>query len=82
MPLLLIATLLTLYSTFYRQPGYYTSWLTSAFTIGNVISTYPWGCFADRFGRKPVMTFGLLACGVLSITFGLSTTFAEAMVSR
>ncbi|CAN0455813.1 unnamed protein product, partial [Scytosiphon promiscuus] len=69
-------------STLYGQPGYYTSWLVSTFTVGNIISTYAWGYFADRFGRKPVMVFGLFACGVLSITFGLSTTFAEAMVSR
>ena len=79
MPLLLIATYLVI---IYLQPGYYASLLTSAFTVGNVISTYPWGYFADRFGRKPVMTFGLFSCGVLSTTFGLSTTFAEAMVSR
>eukprot|EP00752_Nemacystus_decipiens_P005351 g4852.t1 len=65
-----------------NSAGYYTSWLQSSFTVGGLLSSYAWGMFADRFGRKPVMVIGTIAACVFSITFGLSTTLSSAMVSR
>ncbi|CAN0413405.1 unnamed protein product [Pylaiella littoralis] len=62
--------------------GYYASWLLSAFTIGTLLSSYAWGIFADRFGRKPVLIIGVCATGVYAITFGLSESLASALASR
>lgn len=62
--------------------GYYTSWLQSSFTVGGLLSSYAWGVFADKFGRKPVMIAGVTATGVFAITFGFSTTLGAAMASR
>lgn len=71
---------------FVRQPlkskGYYASWLLSAFMIGALLTSYAWGMFADRFGRKPVLLIGLCATSVFAITFGLSESFAAALASR
>lgn len=50
--------------------------------MGGLLSSYAWGMFADRFGRKPVMVVGVIATGVFAITFGLSTTLGSAMASR
>ncbi|CAN0449076.1 unnamed protein product [Pylaiella littoralis] len=62
--------------------GYYASWLLSAFMIGTLLSSYAWGIFADRFGRKPVLIIGVCATGVYAITFGLSESLASALASR
>lgn len=65
-----------------KTEGYYASWLLSAFTIGTLLSSYAWGIFADRFGRKPVLIIGVCATGVYAITFGLSESLASALASR
>lgn len=65
-----------------NRPGHYTSLLASSFTVGGTLSAYPWGRFADRFGRKPVMIVGLCSTALFSFTFGMSTTFASAIASR
>ncbi|CAM9164870.1 unnamed protein product, partial [Hapterophycus canaliculatus] len=62
--------------------GYYTSWLLSSPTVGNLVSSYAWGVVADRFGRKPVIMVGLCSTCLFSITFGLSESFAAAASSR
>ncbi|CAM9838758.1 unnamed protein product [Ectocarpus sp. 8 AP-2014] len=63
-------------------PGYYSSWLLISYTVGGLLSSYPWGIFADRFGRKPVMLIGVCGTGLFSIAFGMSETLAAAMISR
>ncbi|CAM9676807.1 unnamed protein product [Ectocarpus sp. 6 AP-2014] len=62
--------------------GYYSSWLLASYTVGGLLSSYPWGIFADRFGRKPVMLIGVCGTGLFSIAFGMSETLAAAMISR
>lgn len=66
----------------YKSKGYYASWLQSASMIGALLSSYAWGMFADRFGRKPVLLIGVCAIGVFAITFGLSESLAQALASR
>jgi DHA1 family multidrug resistance protein-like MFS transporter len=42
--------------------------MASYFAAG-VLSQYPMGRLADRFGRRPVLLFGLLTYGVASVSF-------------
>lgn len=64
------------------RTGFYAGYITSAFMVGRVGSSYFWGRFADRYGRLPVVYIGLWSMAVLSIAFGLSTTFAWALGCR
>lgn len=64
------------------KTGYYAGFLASSFTIGRLTTSYVWGHFADRFGRKPVFVIGMLAIAVSSIGFGLSTSFSTAVMWR
>lgn len=70
------------YAFVLTQPGYYTGWLAIAYTFGTILTSYAWGRFADRIGRKPVMIIGMCASGITSVAFGLSTSFGFAVVSR
>lgn len=65
-----------------HNTGYYAGYLSSALMVGRFVSSYFWGRFADRYGRLPVMYIGLSAIAVLSIAFGLSTSFWWAIFSR
>ncbi|CAN0223141.1 unnamed protein product [Pylaiella littoralis] len=64
------------------EAGYYAGYLTSALMVGRFVSSYFWGRFADRYGRLPVMYIGLCSIAILSVAFGLSTSFWWAVSCR
>ncbi|CAB1097986.1 unnamed protein product [Ectocarpus sp. CCAP 1310/34] len=64
------------------QTGFYTGYVAGAFTLGRLLSGYLWGYVSDSVGRRPVILVGLSATAVLSLTFGLSTTYELAISSR
>ncbi|CAM9775793.1 unnamed protein product [Scytosiphon promiscuus] len=64
------------------EAGYYAGYVSSAFMVGRFGSSYFWGRFADTHGRLPVIYVGLGSMVVLSVAFGLSTTFLQALVCR
>lgn len=65
-----------------NHKGYYAGYLTSALMVGRFASSYFWGRFADRYGRLPVMYIGFSSIVILSIAFGLSTSFWWAISCR
>ncbi|CAM9128529.1 unnamed protein product, partial [Hapterophycus canaliculatus] len=64
------------------EAGYYAGYVSSAFMVGRFGSSYFWGRFADTHGRLPVIYVGLSSMVVMSVAFGLSTTFVQALVCR
>ncbi|CAM9104883.1 unnamed protein product [Ectocarpus sp. 6 AP-2014] len=62
--------------------GFYAGYVAGAFTLGRFLSGYLWGYVSDSVGRRPVILVGLSATAVLSLTFGLSTTYEVAISSR
>lgn len=64
------------------RTGFYAGYVASAFTLGRFLSGYLWGYVSDSVGRKPVILVGLTATAVLSLAFGLSTTYELAILSR
>ncbi|CAN0329539.1 unnamed protein product [Pylaiella littoralis] len=65
-----------------NEAGFYAGYLASAFTLGRFLSGYVWGRLTDKVGRKPVMILSLLSIMTWSVSFGLSTTYTWAMISR
>ncbi|CAM9990009.1 unnamed protein product, partial [Ascophyllum nodosum] len=62
--------------------GYYSGLLSSSFMIGRFLTSYFWGWFADRYGRRKVILVGLLSATALSVAFGVSWTFWWAFLMR
>src|SRR5436190_960096 len=46
--------------------------MASAFLLGQFVSQYPGGWASDRWGRKPILVFGVAVAGVISFMFLLS----------
>lgn len=65
-----------------NEAGFYSGYIASSMMFGRLISSFLWGQLADKWGRKPVMICGCLSITIFSITFGLSTTFELALLSR
>lgn len=61
------------------------SWagVTSAsFSIAQSICAIPWGKASDRFGRKPVLLYGLASTMVTFVVWGMSTSLPMAIIVR
>lgn len=72
-------------------PFYSKSLGASALDLGLLMASYSlmqflfaplWGRLSDRFGRKPIITVGLVGLGLSFILFGLSTSLWMLFASR
>ncbi|KAK2407550.1 protein ZINC INDUCED FACILITATOR-LIKE [Trifolium repens] len=62
--------------------SYYAGYVGSSFMIGRTLTSVLWGMVSDRYGRKPVIIFGVFAVVVFNTLFGLSTSFWMAVITR
>lgn len=65
-----------------QNAGPYSGLLASAFMFGRMLSAYPWGRLADVYGRRFVLVLSLSLSAIFNICFGLSKSFAIAIVMR
>ena len=54
----------------------------ATYSLAQFISTPILGAISDRFGRRPVLMFGLAANSIFFIVFGLSGSLAMALIAR
>ncbi|KAI9717931.1 MAG: hypothetical protein M1812_004458 [Candelaria pacifica] len=64
------------------QIGKWAGITTAIFSLAQCLTAIIWGRASDRFGRKPVILWGLSCTMVTSICFGFSQTLAWAIVAR
>ena len=64
------------------QIGYYAGYIASAFSLGQFISSFFWGWFSDRIGRKPVLLLGAGGTFLSVLFFGFSINFPMALAAR
>ncbi|GAB2277723.1 Protein ZINC INDUCED FACILITATOR-LIKE 1 [Dionaea muscipula] len=62
--------------------GYYAGFVGSTFMLGRALTSFFWGVFADRYGRKPVIIVGTIAVVIFNTLFGLSVNFWMAISTR
>ncbi|WJX87325.1 hypothetical protein P8452_69531 [Trifolium repens] len=62
--------------------SYYAGYVGSSFMLGRTLTSVLWGMISDRYGRKPVIVFGVFAVVVFNTLFGLSTSFWMAIITR
>ena len=62
--------------------GYYAGGLAASFCGAQFLSSYLWGKFSDRYGRKPAIIIGTLGAGLGMLVFGLAKTYSMAVVGR
>ncbi|KAL2752848.1 hypothetical protein ACRALDRAFT_213193 [Sodiomyces alcalophilus JCM 7366] len=65
-----------------RAVAFWCGVITSAFFVAQVFTAPLYGAISDRFGRKPVLLFGLTGSAMCTILYGISGNLTMAIVSR
>lgn len=60
----------------------YAGYLLASFAIFQFLFCVQYAQASTKFGRKPVLLFGVLGTGVSSLLFGFSQSFTMAMIAR
>lgn len=62
--------------------GFYSGWITAAYSLGGVPGNFFWGWFADRYGRRWSICLSIVGVIICMNIFGLATDFWVAFISR
>jgi MFS family permease len=62
--------------------GFYAGYIGAAFMVGRLCTSYVWGLYSDRYGRRPVMLVGMAGMVIFGVGFGLSFNFTWAIAMR
>ena len=62
--------------------GYYSAPIMGVYNLGRMVSAIPWGCFEDRYGRRPVVLISIACIAITSYTTGLALEFWSVLISR
>ncbi|KAI1386683.1 MFS general substrate transporter [Hypoxylon trugodes] len=62
--------------------SFYAGLLVSAYAVAEALTAIGWGALSDRYGRKPVVLFGLGGVAISSLIFGLATEYWVALLAR
>jgi DHA1 family bicyclomycin/chloramphenicol resistance-like MFS transporter len=57
-------------------------WIVTSYLLGFGVAQIVYGTLSDRFGRRPVLLFGLVVYVVASVLSAFSTSFAMLMLAR
>jgi len=72
-------------------PFYATSMGASPLDVGLIMASYSlmqllfspvWGSLSDRYGRRPILIFGLFGSAISYVIFGLASTIGVLLISR
>lgn len=62
--------------------SFYAGLLVSAYAVAEALTAMIWGAISDRYGRKPIVLFGLVGVAISSLLFGLAESYWVALVAR
>ncbi|KAH6647222.1 major facilitator superfamily transporter [Truncatella angustata] len=65
-----------------EDASFYAGLLVSAYAVAEAITSMGWGILSDRYGRKPVVLFGLVGVCISSLVFGFAKNYWVALLAR
>ena len=74
--------LLPFYIEAFGVGGTELGWLMSTYSLMQLICAPVWGVLSDRYGRKPILSVGVLGYTISLFMFGLANSFAMMFVAR
>ncbi|WP_018023639.1 MFS transporter [Corynebacterium ulceribovis] len=75
-----VAIVPLLAASLFHSDGAIAGLALAVFALGNVIALQFSGRISDRYGRKPIITTGLIVSGMFTATLGFTTSIAMLLV--
>ncbi len=74
--------LLPFYIETFGVGGVQLGWLMSTYSLMQLVCAPVWGILSDRYGRKPILSIGVLGYAVCLFLIGLAQSFTMLFVAR
>ncbi len=78
----MVMPIMPFYIEHFGAGGTELGWLMSTYSLMQLISAPLWGILSDRYGRKPILSVGVLGYAVTLFMFGLAKSFAMLFIAR
>jgi DHA1 family multidrug resistance protein-like MFS transporter len=78
----MVMPIMPFYIEHFGAGGTELGWLMSTYSLMQLVSAPLWGILSDRYGRKPILSVGVLGYAVTLFMFGLAKSFAMLFIAR
>jgi DHA1 family multidrug resistance protein-like MFS transporter len=78
----MVMPIMPFYIEHFGAGGTELGWLMSTYSLMQLICAPIWGILSDRYGRKPILSIGILGYAVTLFMFGLANTFVMLFIAR
>jgi len=78
----MVMPIMPFYIEHFGAGGAELGWLMSTYSLMQLICAPVWGILSDRYGRKPILSVGVLGYAVTLFMFGIARSFAMLFIAR
>ncbi len=78
----MVLPIMPFYIEHFGAGGRELGWLMSTYSLMQLICAPIWGVLSDRYGRKPILAFGVLGYAITLFMFGLANSFLMLFIAR
>jgi DHA1 family multidrug resistance protein-like MFS transporter len=78
----IVMTIMPFYIEHFGAGGTELGWLMSTYSLMQLICAPVWGVLSDRYGRKPILSIGVLGYAITLFMFGIAQSFAMLFIAR
>ncbi len=78
----MVMPIMPFYIEHFGAGGTELGWLMSTYSLMQLVSAPIWGILSDRYGRKPILSIGVLGYAITLFMFGLAKSFAMLFIAR
>ena len=78
----MVMPIMPFYIEHFGAGGTELGWMMSTYSLMQLIFAPLWGILSDRYGRKPILSIGVLGYAITLFMFGLAKTFTMLFIAR
>jgi DHA1 family multidrug resistance protein-like MFS transporter len=78
----MVMPIMPFYIEHFGAGGTELGWLMSTYSLMQLICAPIWGILSDRYGRKPILSVGVLGYAITLLMFGLAQSFTMLFIAR
>jgi DHA1 family multidrug resistance protein-like MFS transporter len=78
----MVMPIMPFYIEHFGAGGTELGWLMATYSLMQLISAPVWGSLSDRYGRKPILSIGVLGYAITLFMFGLAKSFTMLFIAR